>query len=54
MNWYLPSSLKESGEALIRAGFEVEMHLSRGFGHEIAPEELQKAASFMAKRLRRS
>ena len=47
-----PSSLKYTGEALIRAGFEVEMHVSHGFGHEIAPEELQKAASFMEKRLR--
>jgi len=46
-----PSSLKDSGEMLIRAGFEVEMHLSRGFGHEIAPDELQKAGEFMAKRL---
>ncbi|MDE0531065.1 MAG: alpha/beta fold hydrolase [Albidovulum sp.] len=46
-----PSSLKYSGESLIRAGFEVEMHVSQGFGHEIAPEELKKAGSFMAKRL---
>ena len=42
-----PQSLNEAAEALVKAGFEVYAHVSRGVGHGIAPDGLSVALAFL-------
>lgn len=46
-----PESLKEAGDALASAGFEVYAHVMRGTGHGIAPDGLSVALAFMREKL---
>lgn len=42
-----PQSLNEAADALVKAGFEVYAHVSRGVGHGIAPDGLSVALAFL-------
>lgn len=46
-----PHSLNEAGDALLKAGFEVYAHISKGTGHGIAPDGLSVALAFLKDKL---
>ncbi len=46
-----PASLPAAADALSKAGFEVYAHVMEGAGHEIAPDGLSVALSFMRDKL---
>ncbi len=46
-----PQSLPEAADALTKVGYEVYTHISKGTGHEIAPDGLQIALQFINQQL---
>ncbi len=46
-----PASLPEAADALVKAGFEVYTHISKGTGHGIAPDGLGVALQFIQMKL---
>ncbi len=46
-----PASLPEAADALVKAGFEVYTHISKGTGHGIAPDGLGVALQFIRMKL---